>query len=165
MFFSHIDVSPSLFPPSSLSKTNEKNISLGYDLKKRRRKVPLSLYLPELKTQDSFSVSSSLPLINWSSCLMILSLALHTDHSAVISLKAGVKPLYSQCLGHNSLSIIFIYLFLERGEGKEKERERKINVWLPLVCPLLGTQPATQACVLTGNRTGDPLVHSPHSIH
>ena len=50
MFFSHIDVSPSLFPPSSLTKTNEKNISLGYDLKKRRRKVPSSLYLPELKT-------------------------------------------------------------------------------------------------------------------
>ena len=33
----------------------------------------------------------------------------------------------------------FIYLFLERGEEKEKERERNINVWLPLVCPLLGT--------------------------
>ena len=31
----------------------------------------------------------------------------------------------------------FIYLFLERGEGKE--RERNINVWLPLVRPLLGT--------------------------
>ena len=25
--------------------------------------------------------------------------------------------------------------------------------------PLLGTWPATQACVLTGNRTSDPLVH------
>ena len=25
--------------------------------------------------------------------------------------------------------------------------------------PLLGTCPATQICVLTGNRTGDPLVH------
>ena len=25
--------------------------------------------------------------------------------------------------------------------------------------PLLGTWPATQACALTGNRTGDPLVH------
>ena len=37
----------------------------------------------------------------------------------------------------------FIYLFLERGEGKEKERERNINVWLPLMCPLLGTWPAT----------------------
>ena len=53
---------------------------------------------------------------------------------------------------------IFIYLFLERGEGKEKERERNIHVWLPLTHPQLGTWPATQACVLTGNRTGDPLV-------
>ena len=30
--------------------------------------------------------------------------------------------------------------------------------WLPLVCPLLGTWPATQACALTGNQTGNLLV-------
>ena len=52
----------------------------------------------------------------------------------------------------------FIYLFLERREGREKERERNINVWL---CPPLGTWPAAQACALTGNRTGDPLVRRP----
>ena len=44
-----------------------------------------------------------------------------------------------------------IYLLLDRGEGREKERERNIPVWLPLVCPLLETRPATQACALTGN--------------
>ena len=56
----------------------------------------------------------------------------------------------------------FIYfLFSDRGEGREKEAERNINVWLPLVRSLLGTWPATQACALTGNRTGDPLVRSP----
>ena len=43
----------------------------------------------------------------------------------------------------------FIYLFLE-GERREKE-ERNINVWLPLMCLLLGTWPTTQACALTGN--------------
>ena len=53
----------------------------------------------------------------------------------------------------------FIYLFLERGKGREKEWERNINVWLPLTRPLLGTLPETQACALTGNGTGDPLVH------
>ena len=56
---------------------------------------------------------------------------------------------------------IFIYLFLERGKGKEKERKRNINVWLPHTLPLLGTWPATEACALTGNRTGDPLVCRP----
>ena len=50
------------------------------------------------------------------------------------------------------------YLFIFR-EGKGgRKRERHINVWLPLVCPLLGTWPATQACALTEHRTGDPLV-------
>ena len=59
----------------------------------------------------------------------------------------------------------FIYLFLEREEGREKERERNVNVWLPLTWPPLGTWPATQECALTGNQTGDPLVHSPPSFH
>ena len=49
------------------------------------------------------------------------------------------------------------YLSLER-ERKEKERKRNINVWLPLMHPLLGTWPATQTCALTGNRTGSPLI-------
>ena len=31
-------------------------------------------------------------------------------------------------------------------------------MWLPLAHPLLGTWPSTQACVLTGNQTSDPLV-------
>ena len=38
-------------------------------------------------------------------------------------------------------------------------RERSINVWLPFACPQLGTRPATQGCALTGNRTGNPLLH------
>ena len=54
---------------------------------------------------------------------------------------------------------LFIYLFLERGG----ERERNINVWLPLVCPLLGDLAfnATQTWARTGNRTSDPLVCRP----
>ena len=59
----------------------------------------------------------------------------------------------------------FTYLFLDRRERKEKEGERNINVGLPLTRSLLGTWPATQACALTGNRTCNPLVHMPHSIH
>ena len=50
----------------------------------------------------------------------------------------------------------FIY-FSEK--GREGERERNTNVWLPLVCPLLGIWSATQACALTGNQTSNPLVH------
>ena len=58
-----------------------------------------------------------------------------------------------------------MYLFLERGEGTDKERKRNISVWLPLMHPLLGTWPATQARALTENQTGDPLLYSVLSIH
>ena len=58
---------------------------------------------------------------------------------------------------------LIIYLFLERWEGREGGREtsmceRYINQ-LPLTCLQPGTWPTTQACVLTGNQTSDPLVH------
>ena len=57
------------------------------------------------------------------------------------------------------------YLFLETRGWKEKERERSIGVWLPLTCPTLGAPPATQACALTGNQTGDALFAGWTSIH
>ena len=56
-------------------------------------------------------------------------------------------------------SFLRFYLFLDKGEGREIKRERNIHTWLPLARPLLGTWPAAQACVLTGNQMGDPLVH------
>ena len=49
---------------------------------------------------------------------------------------------------------IYIYLFLERRGGREKERERNMYQ-LPFI---LGTEPVTQACALTGNRTCDFLL-------
>ena len=70
-----------------------------------------------------------------------------------------VRTLGELCLFF--LEILFM-LFLHRGEGREKERERNISGWLPLMCPLLGTWPEThRKCVLTGNRTRDPVVRRP----
>ena len=54
-----------------------------------------------------------------------------------------------------------LFLFYTEGNSGKKERERNINVWLPLPHPKPETWPTTQACVLTGNRTSDPLVHRP----
>ena len=45
----------------------------------------------------------------------------------------------------------YLFIVLDRGEGREKERERNIHMWLPPMCPLLGTWPATQARALIGN--------------
>ena len=74
-------------------------------------------------------------------------------------------PLYERTTNSSFIYFFerFYYFFLERREGRE--RERNINVWLPLVHPLLGTWPATQACALTGNQTGDPLVRRPALNH
>ena len=41
-----------------------------------------------------------------------------------------------------------------RERGREGERERDINQ-LPLICTPSRTEPAAQACALTGNRTHD----------
>ena len=40
------------------------------------------------------------------------------------------------------------YLLIFREREREGERERNINMWLPLMRPLLGTWSATQACAL-----------------
>ena len=55
----------------------------------------------------------------------------------------------------------FKILFIFREMGREEERGRNIEVrercikQVPLVHPHPGTGPTTQACALTGNRTGD----------
>ena len=67
-----------------------------------------------------------------------------------------MNPVLSAKIFMFFLNILFICL--ERGKGREKERERNISVWLPFTCPQLGTWPATQACSLTGTRTGYSLV-------
>ena len=56
---------------------------------------------------------------------------------------------------------VCLYVFLERGERKEKGRERNINVGVPLMHPLLGNWPTTQACALTGNWTNNPFICRP----
>ena len=70
-----------------------------------------------------------------------------------------LKILYHPCIPGMNLTWswfmvtflrFYFSLFLERGEW----RERNICVCLPL----MGTWSATQACVLTGNQTGDTLL-------
>ena len=64
----------------------------------------------------------------------------------------------------------FIYLLLERGESEgERGREtstceRYINQ-LPLMHPLLGTWPATQACAWLGVKPATLWFTGQHSIH
>ena len=67
---------------------------------------------------------------------------------------------YSLDLNSDYFITLFTYLFLGRGEGTQEERERNVDVGgkqigcLPHT-PRPGTEPATQACAPTRNRTGD----------
>ena len=36
-----------------------------------------------------------------------------------------------------------------------------MDVWLPLMCPLLVTWPTTQACAMIGSQTSNPLILTP----
>ena len=74
--------------------------------------------------------------------------------------QSTLPPSLKVKLTHKYAFLINLFIFRERGREGERE-ERNINVWLPLTHPLLGTWPETQACSLTGNRTGDLLVHRP----
>ena len=83
---------------------------------------------------------------------------MRTTSSVLFPLSAS---LLATCCIQGHILKEFIYLFLERGEGEKEKEERNISVLLPLTCPLLGTWPVTQACALTGNRTGHLLVRRP----
>ena len=51
-------------------------------------------------------------------------------------------------------------LILERGNEREKHKcERKTKHWWPPIHAPTGIKPATWVCVLTGNRTHNPLVY------
>ena len=61
---------------------------------------------------------------------------------------------------------MFVCLFIwERRREGEREGEKHHCVVASHAPPPPGTWPTTQARVLTGNRTGDPLVRSPCSVH
>ena len=62
---------------------------------------------------------------------------------------------------------MYVYMYGEgegKGEGtggRETSMCERDIYQMPLTHPQLGTLPATQACALTGNQTGDPSVHRP----
>ena len=69
---------------------------------------------------------------------------------------------------HEPFKILFIiYLFIFRKRGKEEAREgekhqrvRETLISGLLITPQLWTKPTTQPCVVTGNRTSNPLLYS-----
>ena len=57
------------------------------------------------------------------------------------------------------LKILFIYFYREEKGGRKRETDmRETLIGCLSYAPWLGTEPATQACALTGNPTCDPLL-------
>ena len=70
------------------------------------------------------------------------------------------------CFNHYKFSFFLffkdcIYLLLERGREREREGEKHQCVVASWASPTGETRPATQACALTGNQTGNPLACRP----
>ena len=75
----------------------------------------------------------------------------------LVSLKSSKKDKHKSLLCVLELKQNYIFkkiLSFREGKGGRK-RETSIGYWLPLSCAEMGTWPATQACALTGNQTGD----------
>ena len=81
--------------------------------------------------------------------------------------KCKVVHFYTSLKTTDKNLVIFkdFYLFIYRERERGGEREGAIyQCVVASQHPILGAWPATQACAMTGNRTGDPLVLSPCSI-
>ena len=113
-----------------------------------------------LKKQKSNLLKDSRAIDNSKNCAAFNSPAMVIAAVTLVSLDRMLYLLIvPQTIVEFLVGIIFfkhfIYLFLREGKGR---RKRSISEWLPLARPLLGTWTATQACILTGNQTCDPLV-------
>ena len=78
--------------------------------------------------------------------------------------QGGSSPERGRGERRKGLVVVVFFFFLKslfiifRERGKEGEREGEKH-GLPLSQPQMGTWPTTQACALTGNQTGNLLVH------
>ena len=121
----------------------------------------------------TFSLASPLPKnkerkeeIFFKSHLTIVPYAFPRPEAKLVRVRCSDLIFFSSVQPVFFFKKYFLYLFFELRGRKEKERETNINVWLPLVRPLLGTWPATQACALTLGIEPVTLWFSGwHSIH
>ena len=96
------------------------------------------------------------------SCLFTFLMVAFEYQNFLVLMKSSLSVLsFVTHLRRLTLFFLRFYLFIFRERRREGERERNINVWYSLVCPLLGTWPATQACALTGTPAGNPWVCRP----
>ena len=117
-------------------------------------------------TQWEASISFELTLIK--SYGPKLEIQRHTTHTTNSKRESMVLFWVSSLKIFEFLFIFFkIYLFIFRERGRDGEREGE-----SYQCVVASRAPHTGdlacnpgMCPYTGNRTGDPLVHSPHSIH
>ena len=70
--------------------------------------------------------------------------------------------IFSMKVLYNLIIFKRFYLFIFREKGREGEREGEKHQCVVATCAPPTGYLAHKPCVLTGNQTGDPLVHSIH---
>ena len=106
----------------------------------------------QLQTEtDTLSLPPPIFFSRWSEFHLVENLNLFKH---ILEVRVGAAYQWSERMRDT-------YLFIYLGTGREGEREREKHQCLVAFHTLpLGTWPATQACALTGNRTGNLLVCS-----
>ena len=94
----------------------------------------------------------SLLLSSWTFPVLFISTTVAMGQMHIVSFLGTVNAFFFKDV------FIFLFIFRQRGRKREREGEKHQCVVAFHAPPYWGPGPATQACALTGNQTGDPLV-------
>ena len=111
---------------------------------------------------ESFSYNMCYNILEWI-IYMLLHMYVYVQILYIFTIFVNISyNIYTYFFFLESFFIIIIFYFQTRGREGEREGEKHQCVVASCTPPTGGaTWPATQACALIGNQTGDPLVHRP----
>ena len=102
---------------------------------------------------ENFPMCSVIPWLLVHHSFSLLKSNIPSTLSFLVCLKCHTYPMLPHCF----CNFLKDFIFLQR-DRKGGRKRRKHPCVVASCKPQLGTQPATQACALTGNQTSNPLI-------